>query len=219
MQIESGAVRGDTVFLKVRPAKKEILGESFDTVAIPGPYTEVAMANPSRALLLNGESGDPEVFVDTLKKRSASDANAAFDITFDQNGKVTTVEWLFVMEPGTNAPKPPPPAVKPPSWKNKTEFMQVESGAVRGNTVFLKVRPAKKRILGESFDTVSIPGPYTEVAMATPSRALFLNGESGDPKVLVDDLKKRSASDANAAFDITFDQNGKVTTVEWLYVP
>jgi hypothetical protein len=214
MQVKSGVVRGGTYYLQVRPAKKRILGESFETVSIPGPYTEVAMTAHSRTLLLDGESGSPEVFLIDLKRRTASQADEAFDITFDKKGKVTTVEWLYVKSPDKKAPAP----TKSPSWKNKTVFMQVTSGVVRGGTYYLKVRPAKKRILGESFETVSIPGPYTEVAMTAHSRTLLLDGESGSPEVFLDDLKRRTASQADEAFDITFDKKGKITTVEWLYV-
>jgi hypothetical protein len=104
-------------------------------------------------------------------------------------------------------------------WSNSTRFMQVESGSIRNGTVYLKVRPAKKNILGESFETVPVPGPYTEVKLVAHARILLLDGESGSPEAFVDTLADRPADQRDEAFDVIFDGRGHVSQVDWLYVP
>jgi len=112
-----------------------------------------------------------------------------------------------------------PVAVDRTSWAGTKQFMQVQTGRVSGGAAILKVRPAKKVILGESFETAPIPGPYTEVTVPGNARILMLDGESGLPATFVAALGKRTAQQRGEAFDITFDAHGKVTLVEWLYVP
>ena len=102
------------------------------------------------------------------------------------------------------------------SWAKSTQFMEIRSGQTRDGRVYLKVRPAKKRILGESFETVPVPGPYTEVAVTQNARILHLDGESGTPDAFVLDLRKRD--NRVEGFDLTFDRKGRVTQVDWLYV-
>lgn len=112
-----------------------------------------------------------------------------------------------------------PVAVDRVSWAGSKRFMQVQSGKVRGGAVTLTVRPAKKVILGESFETRPLPGPYTEVTLVRNARILMLDGESGTPETFVATLGKRTAQQRGEAFDITFDTHGKAALVEWLYVP
>jgi len=210
MQVESGHVSGGLVTLNVRPAKKVVLGESFETEPIPGPYTEVTVKTNARILLLDGESGTAESFVGDLGKRAAKDRGEAFDITFDASGKVTLVEWLYVPQSA--------PTTGKPAWAGTKQFLQVQSGKASGGAVTLKVRPAKKVILGESFETQPIPGPFTEVTVRANARILLLDGESGTAESFVGALGKRTAQQRGEAFDVTFDAAGKVTLVEWLYV-
>jgi len=105
------------------------------------------------------------------------------------------------------------------SWAGAKKFMEVRSGRVSNGVVTLKVRPAKKVILGESFETRPIPGPFTEVTVPRTARILMLDGESGTPEVFAAMLGERTAAQRGEAFDITFDAKGKVALVEWLYVP
>lgn len=112
-----------------------------------------------------------------------------------------------------------PVAVDRPSWAGTKRFMQVENGRVNGSTVTLKVRPAKKVVLGESFETEPIPGPFTEVTVRENARILLLDGESGSADSFVGALGKRTVQQRGEAFDVTFDAAGKVTRVDWLYVP
>jgi len=118
-----------------------------------------------------------------------------------------------------SAPHAKPAAVDRKTPAGAKQFMQVQSGRVRGGVVTLKVRPAKKVILGESFETEPIPGPFSEVTLEPNARILMLDGESGAPETFVDILAKRSADQRVEAFDITFDEEGEVSLVEWLYVP
>ena len=101
-------------------------------------------------------------------------------------------------------------------WAKSKRFMEIQSGRTRDGGVYLKVRPAKKRILGESFETVPVPGPYTEVVVAGNARILHLDGESGTADAFVLDLASRD--NPVEGFDLTFDGRGQVTRVDWLYV-
>ena len=78
MEISSGVHRDGSVYLGARLARKEILGESFETVPTPGPYTEVEMpADGSRQLLLNGGSGTAESLVQALGSRTEAQVGRA----------------------------------------------------------------------------------------------------------------------------------------------
>jgi hypothetical protein len=70
MEIQSGQSRSGLVSLQVRPAQKRVLGESFETVTVPGPYAEVAVTANARILHLGGESGTPDAFVVALADRN-----------------------------------------------------------------------------------------------------------------------------------------------------
>lgn len=122
-----------------------------------------------------------------------------------------------------HTPKPGPAAVSTavsrPPWSGTKQFMQVQSGQAGGGTVTLKVRPAKKVVVGESFETQPIPGPYSEVTVRADARILSLDGESGAPGSFVDALGRRTAQQRAEAFDVTFDATGEVTLIEWLYAP
>ena len=164
-----------------------------------------------------------------MKRNILVAAGAAVLVTGVVAGGVAFAHTRFAKPAPVPAAATVPPSATPPSppstqptktgtaWAGSTRFMEIKDGAVRGGTVVLNVRPAKKVPLGESFSTEPIPGPFTEVTMANPSRALLLDGESGSPEVFVDMLKKRTKDQVGEGFNVIFDRQGKVTTVEWLY--
>jgi hypothetical protein len=227
MEIRSGQVRNGAVQLEVRPAGKKPLGESFETVPIPGPFSTVTLVEHARILHMDGESGSPEVLVDDLAKRS--DRQEGFTLHFDRAGRVTEVDWEYVpAAPAKPAPAKPKPKAQAAKWAGTTQFMEVKTGSARKDGTFtLVVRPAKKEILGESFRTVPTGGPYTNVVMIGQARILHLDGESGIPQVFLETLARRSPNrpgyvtpdERQEGFDVTFDRQGRVTQVEWLYVP
>jgi hypothetical protein len=146
---------------------------------------------------------------------------AAAGVVLSQEGRHTA--QLPAVQPSTSSLPPTPDA---PRWTSSTQFMEIQSGQVRDGRVYLKVRPAEKRILGEGFETVTIAGPFSEVALTVDARVLHLDGESGTVEVFVEDLAKRDpnrpdhvqADQRKEGFDLTFDSEGRVTQVDWLYV-
>jgi hypothetical protein len=123
--------------------------------------------------------------------------------------------------------KPKAMAVPKPRWRNSKQFQEVKSGRITENgLVALWVRPARKEILGESFRTVPVPGPYTEVLLTEHARILLLDGESGSPDTFAQDLAHRKANrpghvspdQRQEGFTLTYDANGRVSQVDWLYV-
>jgi len=120
---------------------------------------------------------------------------------------------------GSAASSPSVGTPSKPPWTGTKKFMQVQSGQINGGVVTLTVRPAKKVILGESFETQPLAGPYTEVALGAQARILLLDGESGTAESFVGALGTRTAQQLGEGFDITFDTEGKVALVEWLYTP
>jgi hypothetical protein len=105
--------------------------------------------------------------------------------------------------------------------------MEIKSGALRDGVVHLEVRPAAKKVLGESFETEILPGPYFDAVMTANARVIHLDGESGTAEAFVIDLAERSPNRPNhvtpderqEGFDLTFDGQGRVTQVDWAYVP
>jgi hypothetical protein len=108
----------------------------------------------------------------------------------------------------------------PPSkpWAGTTQFMQIERARDANGTMFLNVRRAEKEILGESFETVTIEGPWTEVAMAVDAVNVPLKRVGVKAKELVVALQQRSFSQLKEGFDITFNEKGEISKVKWLYV-
>jgi hypothetical protein len=129
-------------------------------------------------------------------------------------------------KPAVGALARPKVAAKP-RWAGSTQFQEVKSGTVRGGRVVLLVRGAKKEQLGEGFRTVPVPGPFFEVTLTAHARILQMDGESGIPETFVTDLARRSPNRPNhvtpderqEGFNLTYDKAGRVTQVEWLYVP
>lgn len=96
MQIlEVKVYRGSTM-LKVQPARKNPLGESFETVPLPEKPCEVLLLSDARIVTAGGESGTAEVFVDVLARRPARERNAGFDLTYNPEMNVSRADWLFV---------------------------------------------------------------------------------------------------------------------------
>jgi len=130
-------------------------------------------------------------------------------------------------EPSTKAPADTPteastdddlataPANK---WAGSTQFMQIERARDANGTTFLNVRRAEKEILGESFETVTIEGPWTEVAMSTDAVNVPLKRVGVPVKSLVVALQRRTSSQLKEGFDITFNKQGEIIKVKWLYV-
>jgi hypothetical protein len=129
------------------------------------------------------------------------------------------------VQPSTATPTPTP-TPDGRRWAGSTQFMEIQRGQVRDGRVYLRIRPAKKEILGESFATVTIPGPYTEVTLADNARIVKLDGGTSTPEAFVADLARRDPNRPNhvqpdqrkEGFDVTFDREGRVTRVNWLYV-
>lgn len=63
-----------------------------------------------------------------------------------------------------------------------------------------------------------LPWPR-DLAVVPNARILLVDGESGSPEPFVDDLGKRKPDQRVEGFDITFDAQGRVTQIDWLYVP
>jgi hypothetical protein len=105
MEIQGGQARNGQVYVQVRPAGKEILGESFETITIPGPYTDVAFAAHTRIRRLDGATETPEAFIADLARRDPNrpdhvqpdQRKEGFDLTFDDQGRVTQIDWLYVL--------------------------------------------------------------------------------------------------------------------------
>lgn len=116
----------------------------------------------------------------------------------------------------TGGVSPPKPSVR---WANSTQFMQVQSGTIQGGALMLTVRPAKKRELGESFETVSIPGPFLQVTVHEDAVISRLGGKADSQAGFVTALRSRTAHQRGEAFDVTFDDYGRAFEIKWLYVP
>jgi hypothetical protein len=129
----------------------------------------------------------------------------------------------------TRVARPAPAATASPSpatgvdgrrWAGTTRFLQIRDGwSLADGSARLAVRPARREILGEGFATVPVPGPYAEVAVPPSARIVALGGGSGTVAAFVEDLAARPADRRVEGFDVTFDADGLVSRVDWLYVP
>jgi hypothetical protein len=140
----------------------------------------------------------------------------------------TTASTTAADQSSAPAPRPAESGPADPGlrWANSTQFMEIRRGTQQAGETHLEIRPAKKVVLGESFATEVIPGPYYDVTMTATARVLHLDGESGTAEAFLTDLARRDPHRHNhvtpdqrqEAFDVTFDRRGRVTRVDWLYV-
>lgn len=116
-----------------------------------------------------------------------------------------------------------PDATPGGQWADSRPFMEISSGASRDGTVFLKVRPATKNHLGESWETIPGTGPFVEVATAADARAIRVRSDQRGPtstmERLVRDLRERDPDDVAEGFEVTFSAFGIVQQVEWQFNP
>ena len=99
MEISSGGSRDGTVFLTVRLAAKNHLGESWETIPGTGPFVEVGTAADARAIRVQSDRRGPtstmERLVRDLRERDPDDVEEGFEVTFSAFGIVQQVEWQF----------------------------------------------------------------------------------------------------------------------------
>ncbi|HST83035.1 MAG TPA: hypothetical protein VLL08_14975 [Kineosporiaceae bacterium] len=211
LQIKGSEETGGVEYLEVRQAKQEPVGERFETVALDGPWIKVRISAKAENVPLNGKGGDSGQLRAALAERSTGESDKGFDVAFDQSGQVRKVTWLYESErERTQA------AIE--DWAGSTQFLQIKSAREEDGVTYLKVRPAEKEILGESFETVTIGGPWTEVMMSALASNVPLGGDPGDADALRTSLRKRQARSVDEGFDISFFGNGEVNQVIWLYV-
>jgi hypothetical protein len=138
---------------------------------------------------------------------------------------------FLLKQPGGHSPAPAPPAAAAPDpttaasasplppggarWAGHDQFMQVQRAAVVGGRLVLSVRVATKRDLGESFETVPGPGPFTDVAASPNVVVKKLDGTTQPAATFLTDLARRK--NPVEAFTVRFGPDGLVTSIDWLY--
>jgi hypothetical protein len=212
LQIKSSEVVDNVEYLEVRLAEKNAVGDNFETVTLGGPWTRVEISAQAENVPLKGIGGDAGQLTAALAERSAKESDEGFDVTFDKNGLVRKVTWIYVSARERAS-------VLIARWAGSTQFLQIKSARKRGVALYLKVRPAEKEYLGESFETRTTGGPWTEVQMSALAENVPLGGIPGDAEALRKSLSTRPANQADEGFDISFFGNGQVSKVAWLYVP
>jgi hypothetical protein len=212
LQIKSAGKADGVEYLEVRRARQKSAGENLETVTLGGPWIKVPISAQAENVPMQGNGGDFGQLSAALAERSAGESDQGFDVAFDQEGQVGKVTWLYLSSrERTKA------ALE--GWAGNTEFLQIKSARQRGGVTYLKVRPAEKEYLGESFDTITIGGPWTEVVMSALGENVPLRGAPGDADALRTMLAKRRAIEIDEGFDISFFGNGQVSKVTWLYGP
>jgi hypothetical protein len=103
-------------------------------------------------------------------------------------------------------------------WKSEKRFAQVK-GFINGTTVTLFLQAAEKEPVGEGFETEPLDVPQCSAEMTEDARVLTVANESSTPQEFVEVVADRSAFDRDEGFDVTFDAQGRITEVRWLYVP
>ncbi|WHT20274.1 hypothetical protein N8J89_04165 [Crossiella sp. CA-258035] len=98
-------------------------------------------------------------------------------------------------------------------------FVQIDKGTTRDGTTYLDIRPAKKEHLGESFETITLGGPHSEVPLARNSRIVSVKGKASTVPEFLTDLHRIPPKQRDEGFDVTVDDQGTITQVAWLYVP
>jgi hypothetical protein len=198
LAIKAARTTGGVTYLQVRPAKKK------------GAWIEVELSEDAENDPKRGKTGDAPQLLAALDERTSGERNTGFDLTFDQQGKVTRATWLYVSAREAAA-------ANIAKWSGSTQFLQIQSAREQDGITYLKVRPAEKEYLGESFETVTTGGPWTEVVMSALAENVPLRGIGGDDGQLRAQLAERTQSDLEEGFDITFLSQGQVSKVTWLY--
>ena len=210
LQIKNFEESDGVEYLEVREAEKKTEGKTVETVSLDGPWIQVKISSSAVNVPKQGVGGDSGQLSASLSRRSTSEIVKGFDVTFDKKGQVSKVTWLYV-----SAREFATAVIE--TWKDSTQFLQIKSARKVGETTYLRVRPAEKEYLGESFETKTIPGPWIEVVMSALANNVPIDAETGDADALRTMLSKRSASQVKEGFDITFAGNGQVSEVTWLY--
>jgi hypothetical protein len=199
LAIKAARTTSGITYLEVRPAKGK-----------GGAWTEVELSSDAVNDPKRGRSGAARQLVAALAERTSSERDDGFDVTFNSQGKISKATWLYVSARETAA-------ANLKRWAGTTQFLQIQSARERAGITYLKVRPADKEYLGESFETVTIGGPWTEVVMSAPAQNVPLRGVGGDAGQLRKQLAERTSSDREEGFDLTFLPQGEVSKVTWLY--
>jgi hypothetical protein len=200
-------------YLEVKQAKKDGTGKAFKTVSLDGPWINVVLSDKAVNDPKSEARGDSAKLRAALAERTKAELSKGFDLTFDDQGQVSKVTWLYVSTRETTQ-------AALAKWAGSEQFLQIDTARVQGDVTYLKVRPAEKEYLGESFETKTIGGPWIEVVMSALAVNAPLGDEiQGDASQLRKELDKRRKDQTDEGFDITFSQNGQVSKVTWLYVP
>jgi hypothetical protein len=213
LQIGDSRKADGVQYLEVKEAKKDGTGKAFKTVSLDGPWINVVLSDKAVNDPKSEARGDSAKLRAALAERTKAELSKGFDLTFDDQGQVSKVTWLYVSTRETTQ-------AALAKWAGSEQFLQIDSARVQGDVTYLKVRPAEKEYLGESFETKTIGGPWIEVVMSALAVNAPLGDEiQGDASQLRKELDKRRKDQTDEGFDITFSQNGQVSKVTWLYVP
>jgi hypothetical protein len=211
MEVKGARRRDGVRYLDVRPAEKKKAGKSVATVSLGGAWTEVALSDKAVNAPLRGDEGSAAQFVALLAERSAAEVKKGLDLSFDEQGNVVKMAWPYVsVQERAKATIA--------GWAGSTQFLQIKDARKRDGITTLRVRPAEQQSLGESFDTVTIGGPWYEVVMSPLADNVPMQTEIGGDDQLIELLGIRIAREADEGFNITFDQASQVTKITWLYV-
>ena len=211
LQIKSSGTVDGEEYLVVRQARKNTVDKTVQTVSLDHePWIKATISTAAVNVLGPGISGDAGQLTAALAERKAGEITKGFDVTFDKDGQVSKVTWLYV-----SARERVKKAIE--GWAGSTQYLQIWSAREQAGVTYLRVRPAKKEYRGEIFETVNIPGPWTEVTMSAVADNVPMDGTPGDADALRSMLDKRTTSEIIEGFDITFAGNGQVSKVTWLY--
>jgi hypothetical protein len=212
LQVKGAEKKGGDDYLQVRLAEKKSLGESFETVTLGGAWIDVPISPEAENVPKKGRPTKAAQFIAALGERTASEVEQGFDVTFDDQGQVSQMTWLYVTSrEKTNATIA--------HWAGSTQFLQIQSAREQDDITYIKVRRAEKRSLGESFETVTVGGPWTEVVLNALFDNVPLRGDPGDASQLRAQLKNRVGTQKNEGFNIAFDSTGQVIKITWLFSP
>ncbi|MCO1582158.1 hypothetical protein M8C13_41065 [Crossiella sp. SN42] len=71
----------------------------------------------------------------------------------------------------------------------------------------------------QSFETTTQGGPYSELPPARNSRIVSAKGKASTERTFLIDLARIPPKQRDEGFDVTVDDQGTITQVDWLYVP